>query len=638
MMERLRSCNFKISYGPNDDRLHDFYIPALQASVRYDRMTGFFTSSALAVAAAGVAHLVARGGTMRLLVGAQLSRQDIDAIRAGYDMQAVVAARLVGALPAPDAIADRLLRDRLAALAWMVAAGALEIRVVLPKGPDGLPLPAPESQEYFHPKVGIFTDLNEDQIAFSGSVNESETAWQHNYEQFFVFRGWSEEGRLYVAEAVARFERLWTHREPDWIAMPVPEAARQQLLRYAPARAPTRDPLERGPEPVAEDAVQMALAPARQREQILLGYLRDAPRLVGARELGAATCAVTPWPHQRDVARQLVSRFPGRFLLADEVGLGKTIEAGLALRQLWLSGAVRRALILAPKSILRQWQEELYEKFAMHVPIYDGQAFRALDERFAVPDSSLWGTGGNPWDSVDLALASSQLVKRLDRRRELLDARAWDLVIVDESHHARRRDFLDLNAYRPNRLLQLLNDLQARTRGLILLTATPMQVHPIEVWDLLALLGLEGEWAVDGRVLIAFYEQLRRPADEADWSLVLRLFRAELAMRGDGDRGLDPGFIQAARDRLGPVDWQRVRALITDRDPERRFRRLSPREKSVAIAMISQHTPLRRLMFRPAWSGSRCAPKSARCMSGSKSTSRTFTTATRASAKGSALS
>ncbi len=121
---RLRDCAFRISYGPGDNRLHEFYIPALQASIRYDRMTGYFTSSALAVAAAGVAHLIANGGQMRLLVGAQLAVEDVEAIRAGHDLREVVAARLDRALPGPETLADQMVRDRLAALAWMVAAGS----------------------------------------------------------------------------------------------------------------------------------------------------------------------------------------------------------------------------------------------------------------------------------------------------------------------------------------------------------------------------------------------------------------------------------------------------------------------------------------------------------------------------------
>ncbi len=578
---------FQLSYGPSDDRLHGFYIPALKASVRYDRMTGFFTSSALAVAAAGVAHLIANGGRMRLLVGAQLAPQDVEAIREGHDLRAVIAARMGAALPDPEALADRIMRDRLAALAWMVATGALEMRVVLPKGPDGLPLPAPEARDYFHPKVGIFTDGDGNRVVFSGSINESETAWAHNYEQFIVFTSWGN-GQVWLAEIAGRFERLWEHREPDWISLPVPEAARRKLLRYAPSGAPARDPLERAPEPVRERAARMVLAPARQRERVICQFLRDAPYLVGASGLGAATCALTPWPHQHSVARRLIEDFPARYLLADEVGLGKTIEAGLALRQLWLSGAVRRALILAPKSVLRQWQEELYEKFALNVPIYDGAAFRDMWDQERGPNTA------NPWDDVDLALASSQLVKRRDRRSTLLEARPWDLVIVDEAHHARRRDFLDLKRYRPNRLLELLNQLQARTRGLILMTATPMQVHPIEVWDLLHLLGLSGEWGADGRYFLRFYEQLRR-SEDADWAFVFRMLRAELRM---GDGKVDPQFAASARRALGPVEWERVRGLLNAPNPGRAMDQLPPQARLMAVGLVKRHTPLRRLVFR----------------------------------------
>lgn len=99
------------------------------------------------------------------------------------------------------------------------------------------------------------------------------------------------------------------------------------------------------------------------------------------------------------------------------------------------------------------------------------------------------------WGQADHLIASSQLAKRKDRRDEVLKPE-WDLVLVDEAHHARRREF-GTRVRRPNHLLQLLADhgklpgLKDRTRCLYLLTATPMQVDPVEVWDLLKLLGLE---------------------------------------------------------------------------------------------------------------------------------------------------
>ncbi|MBN1262659.1 MAG: DEAD/DEAH box helicase family protein [Anaerolineae bacterium] len=587
-MISLRDHDFQLSYGPGDDRLHAFYIPALKASLHYDRMTGFFSSKALAIAAAGVAHLVVNRGRMRLLVGAQLSREDVAAIQQGHALHAIVEKNLERALPDPVTLLDTHLRDRLAALAWLIAHDALEIRVVLPKGHGGVPLPAPESREYFHPKVGIFTDAGGDQVAFNGSINESENAWEHNYEYFTVWRSWvSDESRAYVAEQVGRFERLWSHREPDWLALPIPEAVRQRLLRYMPDRAPLRDPLEAPPVQAREPATLVILTSQLEKERILAQFLRDAPYLVGGAGLGAATAAVVPWPHQQTVARRVVETFPDRYVFCDEVGLGKTIEAGLVLRSLWLNGIVRRALILTPKSVLHQWQEELYEKFVLDVPVYDGRALVYLDK------TSRPSTSPNPWNALSLVLASSQLVKRKDRWALLLEAEPWDLVLVDESHHARRKDFLNKRTYRPNRLLELLTQLQSRTKGLLLMTATPMQVDPIEVWDLLSLLGLSGEWGADGRNFLRFYHELRR--DEPDWEFVVRMFRAELAA---GNGNLDSAWMDEATRVLGPVETTKLRCLLDGTSPAREFKALSPSALREALALLKRHTPLRRLVFR----------------------------------------
>src|ERR1700676_1809117 len=92
-MPTLRDCDFQISYGPGDDRLHRFFIPAMAASLRYDRAAGYFSSTMLAVAAAGVVRLIASGGTMRLLCGADLSEDDVAAIRQGHEQLADLVAR-----------------------------------------------------------------------------------------------------------------------------------------------------------------------------------------------------------------------------------------------------------------------------------------------------------------------------------------------------------------------------------------------------------------------------------------------------------------------------------------------------------------------------------------------------------------
>ena len=140
MIPNLRDLNLKISYGPSDDRLREFFIPAMAASVRYDRAAGYFSSSMLAVAAAGVTRLILNGGKMRLLCGADLSEDDVAAIKEGHATLAEqVEKRMVIRLALPE---SDYVQNRLKALAWLVGTGQLEIKVVLPTDKHGRPLPA----------------------------------------------------------------------------------------------------------------------------------------------------------------------------------------------------------------------------------------------------------------------------------------------------------------------------------------------------------------------------------------------------------------------------------------------------------------------------------------------------------------
>jgi hypothetical protein len=121
-------------------------------------------------------------------------------------------------------------------------------------------------------------------------------------------------------------------------------------------------------------------------------------------------------------------------------------------------------------------------------PIYDGQALhwydcRALDGRASrkVPRTE--------WHREPFVIVSSQLMRRADRVSELTSsADPWDLIVLDEAHHARRKGAGVTKDKKPNQLLSLMQRLKDRTQGLVLLTATPMQVSPVEVWDLLDLL------------------------------------------------------------------------------------------------------------------------------------------------------
>lgn len=248
-------------------------------------------------------------------------------------------------------------------------------------------------------------------------------------------------------------------------------------------------------------------------------------------------------------------------------------------------------MILAPKSVCRQWQVELREKFNLNWPIYDGQKLSwynspALHGQHERPVAS------GEWHKQDVVIASSHLLRRTDRAKELLDIAApWDLVVLDEAHHARRRGAGSTQDGGPNALLRLMRRLKDRTQGLVLLTATPMQVHPVEIYDLLSLLGLPAEWGESA--FLRFFEDVRQdsPSHEA-FDRMASMFRAVEAAYG-------PVGIEAVH-RLGlksPLLARKVLAALRDVSGIPR-RMLCAEDRKVALRLMRGNTPINRLVSR----------------------------------------
>ncbi|OIQ24212.1 RNA polymerase-associated protein RapA [uncultured Vibrio sp.] len=164
-------------------------------------------------------------------------------------------------------------------------------------------------------------------------------------------------------------------------------------------------------------------------------------------------------PHQLYIAHEVGRRHAPRVLLADEVGLGKTIEAGMIIHQQVLSGSAERILIVVPETLQHQWLVEMMRRFNLHFSIFDEE--RCI-EAFAEAE--------NPFDTQQYVLCSLDFIRKSRRRFEqALDA-DWDLLVVDEAHH------LEWSQEKPSREYQVIEGLAEKTPGVLLLTATPEQL------------------------------------------------------------------------------------------------------------------------------------------------------------------
>lgn len=537
-------------YDPDicPDVVGEFYAPALAQSVAYDRCTFTFTAAGLVAAAAGLAGLLRNDGRVRVICDLENLRPDVQ--RAILDGQSQA---LLDAVPPEDLTrvdeSDIRAKGQLDIITWLVAQGRLEIRVAISA-----------RRGIFHSKTGVMRDAAGNSIAFDGSPNETDAGWSRNYERFDLFKSWEESAR--VKSKAEHFARLWNGKSKSVRVIPIPDAYAEHLIAAAPPRNPALPA-------AAPDAAPAAAANAVRRAEYWRGIraaLRDDP---------ASTLATIPaklWPHQTAFFwRHAPSAAPDRLLIADEVGLGKTIQAGSLLKARINQGRASRFLILAPRHACPQWQEELRRKFNISVPILSAGGKLTL----AYPDGAEAAAPNPPWDA-DALIMSYQWLRR--RKDDFLNSEPhYDMVIVDEAHRARFSEVANPRRRSPNQYLRLLRGLAERVPSLLLLTATPMQLHEAELRALLDLLQPSG-WSDDD--FRRFYDT-DAPLDIDQWRFMARAYRPlspnpsardERLLRND-----NPGYV-AMRLGADPDEMARTAALMRERAPAKRLMSRHTRE------------------------------------------------------------
>ena len=215
-----------------DDIIEDYYVPVLGASVRYDRIAGFFSSSSLAVAARGVADFIANGGKMRLITSPRLNSEDIDIIKKiAIDSSSLALADFRINI---NNLENEFERNHVKALGWMLANDLLKMKLAVVYNEDGSICNNELISEkgLFHQKVGILQDSEGNELSFSGSINETAAAWVNNDEEFKVFKEWTDACDYYIRDK-KRFDEIWNGERANVKVFDLPNAVKYDIIRYS---------------------------------------------------------------------------------------------------------------------------------------------------------------------------------------------------------------------------------------------------------------------------------------------------------------------------------------------------------------------------------------------------------------------
>ena len=216
--------NIKFKYDSDrDDLLNEFYIPVLSESVEYCRMSGFFSSTSLAISAQGINKLIENNGKMKLLCSAKLNEKDYEIIKnSTLNPIDFIENSFINDL---QSLEEGLVKNHVEALGWMIANNLLEIKIAIPENHKGI----------FHSKIGILKDIEGNLISFSGSDNETANGWLYNIEEFKVFKSWDQSENKFVKEDLADFNKYWCGETLRTEVFDLPEAIKKELISLAPS-------------------------------------------------------------------------------------------------------------------------------------------------------------------------------------------------------------------------------------------------------------------------------------------------------------------------------------------------------------------------------------------------------------------
>ena len=403
----------------------------------YDRIAGYFCSSILEVAGESIEGV---SGNVRVICNSGLAKEDVDV--ANYAQK--VKQEWCGSLPEEKYTSPES-AIRLRRLYKLIKEGKLQIRVI----PD-------EAYGLMHGKAGVIRYNDGTATSFLGSINETKSAFQVNYEMV-----WEDDSPEAIDWVQDEFNFFWNNKYAvdlcDFVVEDINRISKRVIV-----------PLEKWRENSEDEIPAVAV---------------EEP--VFRKEFGL-------WEHQKyfvELAFKEHQKDGGaRFLLADQVGLGKTVQLAMAAKLMALYGD-KPILIIVPKTLIFQWQDELQTLLDMPSAVWTGHGWQDETGYFYQAESAR---------SIlkcprRVGIVSQGLVSRRTEAYELLTQREYECVILDEAHRARRRNPTrdpDKNKADANYLLRFITNISLKTKSMLLATATPVQVNTIEAFDLIHALAM----------------------------------------------------------------------------------------------------------------------------------------------------
>jgi superfamily II DNA or RNA helicase len=434
-------CRFSSRLGRLD---HVYLRDRLQGATEYLRIAGYFRSSIFDLVGEDIEGIA----SVKIVCNSDLDPEDIHAARLARTTLLKERWNQVD-----DHLESFLRRPRYQRLYEILKKGNVEVRVV-----------SRSDAPFLHGKAGVIRQPDGTAAAFMGSLNETLEGWSKNYE--LVWEDTSPEG---IAWVEAEFKHLWDR------SVPLPEAIVEEIGRCARKR----------------EVVMADLAP----EEVGPAALVEAPIYRQGEEL-------KPW-QQAFVGLFLEHRNvygSARLLLADEVGVGKTLSlAGSALVACLLGDGP--ALILCPATLCDQWQVELQDKLGIPSAVWLSSKKMWRDHTgHPIRTSGAEDVARCPYQ---IGIVSTGLIMQDSEEKKALLKRRLGTLIFDEAHRGRLSRGPGEDAGRPNNLLAFMQAMAANARHVILGTATPIQTDVEELWDLLDVLN-RGADHVLGRTMGAW--------------------------------------------------------------------------------------------------------------------------------------